>query len=176
DPTCVPWNIWTPGGVTADQLNYLQIPLIQTGKTTEKILNASVTGDLGAYGVQLPTAKSGLMVNVGAEYREESSDLIPDASYQTGDGAGQGGATLPIGGGYRVKDLFFEARLPILEDMRLADSLSAEAGYRYSDYSTDWETDTYKLGLEWAPIQGLRARASFQRAVRVPNVAELYST
>src|SRR5690606_10283492 len=117
-----------------------------------------------------------LMVNVGAEYREESSDLIPDASYQTGDGAGQGGATLPIGGGYRVKDLFFEARLPILEAMRLADSLSAEAGYRYSDYSTDWETDTYKRGLEWAPIQGLRARASFQRAVRVPNVAELYST
>ena len=46
----------------------------------------------------------------------------------------------------------------------------AEAGYRYSDYSLDFSTDTYKLGLEWTPIQDIRARASYQRAVRVPNV------
>ena len=52
--------------------------------------------------------------------------------------------------------------------------MSAEAGYRYSDYSLDFSTDTYKLGLEWTPVQDIRARASYQRAVRVPNVAELY--
>ena len=40
--------------------------------------------------------------------------------------------------------------------------------------SLDFTTDTYKLGLEWTPIEDIRTRASFQRAVRVPNVAELY--
>ncbi|HEX2495032.1 MAG TPA: TonB-dependent receptor, partial [Steroidobacter sp.] len=175
DPNCVPWNIWSPNGVTPEALNYLEIPLVLTGKTTEKIVNASVTGDFGSYGVKAPGAETGLMVNVGAEYREETSDLTPDAAYQSNDGAGQGGATLPIGGGYRVNDVFLEARMPIMEDQPFAKSLSAEAGYRYSEYNTDWQTDTYKLGLEWSPIEDIRTRASYQRAVRTPNVAELYS-
>ncbi len=134
-----------------------------------------MTGDLGSYGVKLPSANSGLFVNFGAEYREESSELLPDASYQIGDGAGQGGATLPIAGSYRVKDVFAEARMALIEDRPFVQSLSVEAGYRYSDYSLDFTTDTYKLGLEWSPIEDLRARASFQRAARIPNVAELFA-
>jgi iron complex outermembrane recepter protein len=175
DPSCVPYNIWTLDGVTPAALAYLQIPLVLRGETEERLVNASVTGDLGSYGVKLPTANSGLFVNVGVEYREESSELLPDASYQSGDGAGQGGATLPIAGGYRVEDVFTEARMALLEDRPFAHSLSVEAGYRYSDYSLDFTTDTYKLGLEWSPIADLRARASFQRAARIPNVAELFA-
>ncbi len=37
-----------------------------------------VTGDLGKYGIQIPTASSGLIVNVGAEWREEKYDFDPD--------------------------------------------------------------------------------------------------
>ncbi len=175
DPACVPYNIWTLDGVTPAALAYLQIPLVQRGETEERVVNASVTGDLGSYGMKMPTANSGLFVNFGAEYREESSELLPDASYQNGDGAGQGGATLPISGGYRAKDVFAEARMALIEDRAFARSLSVEAGYRYSDYSLDFTTDTYKLGLEWSPIEELRARASFQRAARIPNVAELFA-
>ena len=171
----MPYNIWTLDGVTPAALAYLQIPLVLRGETEERVVNASVTGDLGSYGMKLPTANSGLFVNFGAEYREESSELLPDASYQNGDGAGQGGATLPISGGYRAKDVFAEARMALVEDRAFARSLSVEAGYRYSDYSLDFTTDTYKLGLEWSPVQDLRARASFQRAARIPNVAELFA-
>ena len=174
DPACVPYNLWTPGGVTQDQIDYLQIPLVQQGVTTETVVNASVTGDLGAYGLQSPAAQTGLLVNVGAEWRREESELLPDAALQAGDGAGQGGATLPIVGGYEARDLFAEARMALIEDRPFAQSLSAEAGYRYSDYDLGFSTDTYKLGLEWSPIVDVRARASYQRAVRVPNVSELY--
>ncbi len=174
DPACVPYNPWAPGAITQDQLNYLQIPLVQRGTTTERIVNASFTGDLANYGMKLPTAQTGLLVNVGVEWREEKSELLPDAAFQSGDGAGQGGPTPPIAGGYIAKDLFAEARMALIEDAPFAESVSAEAGYRYSDYSLDFSTDTYKLGLEWTPVQDIRARASYQRAVRVPNVAELY--
>ena len=54
--------------------------------------------------------------------------------------------------------------------------LSIEAGYRFSDYSTGFSTDTYKAGLDWAPVDMLRFRGSFQRAVRAPNVGELFSS
>ena len=174
DPACVPYNIWSLNGVTPEQLAYLQIPLLSTGQTTERVVNASFTGDLGNYGVKLPTASTGLLVNAGVEWRQEKSELNPDLSLQTGEGAGQGGATVPIAGGYIAKDLFAEARMALIEDRPFAKSVSVEAGYRYSDYDLGFSSDTYKLGMEWTPIEDIRARASYQRAVRVPNVAELF--
>ena len=63
DPACVPYNPWQPGAITQDQLNYLQIPLVQRGQTTERVANVSFTGDLANYGVKLPTAQTGLLVN-----------------------------------------------------------------------------------------------------------------
>lgn len=174
DLACVPYNPWQPGAITQDQLNYLQIPLVQRGQTTERVANVSFTGDLANYGLKLPTAQTGLLVNAGLEWREEKSSLLPDAAFQSGDGAGQGGPTPPIEGSYIAKDVFAEARMALLEDKPFAQSLSMEAGYRYSDYSLDFNTDTYKVGLEWTPIQDIRARASYQRAVRVPNISELY--
>jgi outer membrane receptor protein involved in Fe transport len=173
DPACVPYNPFQLDGITQDQIDYLQIPLVQKGTTTERVVNASVTGDFSNT-IKLPTAQSGLLVNFGVEWREEKSELLPDAALQSGDGAGQGGPTTPVDGGYIAKDLFAEARMALIEDKSFAHSLSAEAGYRYSDYSLDFTTDTYKLGLEWSPIEDIRARASFQRSVRVPNVTELY--
>jgi outer membrane receptor protein involved in Fe transport len=174
DPACVPYNPWSLNGITQDQIDYLQIPLVSTGTTTERVMNASVTGDLGDYGWKLPTANTGLMVNGGVEWRQEKSELRPDAALMSGDGSGQGGPTTPVSGGYISKDVFAEARMALIEDRPFAHSLSVEAGYRYSDYDLDFTTDTYKLGLEWSPVEDIRARASYQRSVRVPNVTELF--
>jgi outer membrane receptor protein involved in Fe transport len=175
DPNCVPWNIFQPGGVTKAATQYLAVPLLAKGTVTERVVDANFTGDLGKYGVQLPNAKSGLMVNVGAEYRQEKSNFQPDYSYINHLGAGLGGAVLPIGGGYSVREGFMEARLPVLEQLPFADNVSLETGYRYSDYSLNFKTNTYKFGAEWTPVYDVRFRGSFQRAVRVPNVGELYS-
>ncbi len=56
DPTCVPWNIYQPGGVTAAQLAYLTVPSTYATMATEYIAHVDVTGDLGKYGIQIPTA------------------------------------------------------------------------------------------------------------------------
>jgi outer membrane receptor protein involved in Fe transport len=174
-PGCVPWDVWQVGQVTQAQLNYVQIPLVKKGQTTERVLDASVTGDLAKYGVKLPTADDGMYVNFGVEYRSEDSELLPDAAFQAGDGAGQGGATLPVSGYYNTKELFTELRLPLVQDKAFAKSMSLEAGYRYSDYNLGFNTNTYKAGLEWTPVDDIRVRASYQRAVRVPGPTELFS-
>ena len=54
------------------------------------------------------------------------------------------------------------------------DQLSLDMAYRYSDYD-DLTTDTYKIGMDWAPIEDIRFRGSFQRAVRAANVIELFT-
>ncbi len=122
----------------------------------------------------MPTANDGLGVAIGAEYRSEQSELRTDAAYQTNDLAGQGAPTLDTIGSFDVKEIFAELRVPILQDKPFAQTLSAETGYRYSDYNLGFDTDSYKLGLDWAPVDSVRLRGSYQRAVRSPNVQELF--
>jgi outer membrane receptor protein involved in Fe transport len=56
----------------------------------------------------------------------------------------------------------------------MAKTLSFESGYRYSDYNLGFDTNSYKLGLDWSPIDSVRLRGSYQRAVRSPNIQELF--
>ena len=56
--------------------------------------------------------------------------------------------------------------------------LSFGAGYRYSDYdvaNNSFSTDTYKFAGFFAPVRDIRFRGGYNRAVRAPNVHELFS-
>jgi iron complex outermembrane receptor protein len=174
DPACVPWNIWQLGAVDDAGLAYLQTPGLIRAEAEQQIAHADFTGDLTDF-IKLPSAETGLAINVGFEYRDESTEFSPDTQFQTGDLAGQGGATLPTAGSFNVKEAFLEARLPLVEGRTGIQALSVEGGYRYSEYNLGFETDTYKAGLDWAPIEALRLRGSYQRAVRAPNIGELFS-
>jgi outer membrane receptor protein involved in Fe transport len=173
---CVPFNPFQPGGVTPAAAAYLDTPGVQRGQIKQTIVNINVTGDLGTYGVQSPFANNGVKINAGGEWRDERSFTDPDAEFQTGDLAGQGGQTLPVDGGVVSRDGFIEFNAPIAEDRFLAKSLAVEGGYRYSSYSLGFNTNTYKIGLEWSPAEDYRFRGSFSRAVRAPNAGELFST
>jgi iron complex outermembrane receptor protein len=175
DLNCVPWNPFVPGGVTQEALNYLQATGLQTGRINQEIYNASVSGDLGVYGVQSPLASDGIQLVVGAEWRRDTMSNDVDALQEQALLAGSGGATIGISGGTKVEELFMEARVPIAQDQTGAESLSFDTAYRYSDYGDGVQTDTYKFGLEWAPVQDVRLRASYQKAVRAANVVELFT-
>ena len=45
--------------------------------------SASITGDLGEWGVQFPWASSGVGVALGVEYRKEALELQVDVAFQT---------------------------------------------------------------------------------------------
>jgi outer membrane receptor protein involved in Fe transport len=175
DLSCVPWNIWDPNGVTPEALGYVSTPGFTRGDTTQTVVTAALSSDLGKYGMTLPTARDGIGVAFGAEYREEGLNFETDVAFTTGDLAGQGGNTLGVSGDYNVTDLFAEARIPLLQDIFLAQDVTVTGSYRYSDYSLDETTDTYGIGLDWQVVDDVRFRGSYQHAVRAPNVIELYS-
>ncbi|HJV70197.1 TonB-dependent receptor domain-containing protein [Ideonella sp.] len=175
DPNCVPYNIWSIGGVTPQALAYLQTPGFQKGFTSTEVISASVNGDLTGYGVKTPWAKSGLGVALGVEHRTEEMDLSTDTAFTTGDLAGQGGPTIGVGGAFDVTDVFTEMRMPLIEKAPFAELLALNASYRYSDYSTGKKTSTWGVGVEWAPMNEFKVRASAQRASRAANIIELFS-
>lgn len=175
DPNCVPYNIWALGKVTPEALKYLQTPGFKRGSTSQSVQGFNLSSDLGEYGIKLPLAQSGVGIAFGFEHRTEKLDLATDIEFDTGDLAGQGGPTHGVSGGFSVKDYYVEARVPLLEKMPFAELLSVNASYRNSDYTTGQKTDSYGLGIEWAPIKEIKLRGSYQRAARAANVVELYT-
>ncbi len=186
---CVPYNIFQrgPGGeslVTEAMTDYIQGIGLRNGSTTQFIYGGSLQADLGEYGWKLPSADYGMSFLVGFEMRKDELDARPDEISQVPGGGftGVGGATLPVKGQVEVTEFFTEFELPLVSGVTAIEELTLRGQYRYSDYDrignntkTAVDTNTYGVSLAWAPIQDLRLRMQYQRAVRAPNVIELYT-
>ena len=177
DPACVPWDIFALDSVTPEALAYLQLPSTASGKVGEQVANANATLALGEWGIRSPWAEEDPSINLGAEYRKDRLDWEPDELAQRGELAGNGNAELPVHGSTEVKELFAETRIPLLTD-RVIKRLAFEGGYRQSWYSNEeagFTSNAYKVALDLTPVEGLRFRGSQQRAVRAPNIVELFN-
>jgi outer membrane receptor protein involved in Fe transport len=175
DPNCVPYDIFGVGGVTPAALNYLQTPGLEQGVVDQNIALGVITGDLGNIGGRLPWADESIKVAFGIESRNDRLTLTTDDLTASDQLSGTGGATIGLSGTTNVNDVFMEASVPLVQGQTGFEQLSFDTAYRYSDYNSGTTTDTYKFGMDWAPVQDVRFRASYQRAVRAPNVVELFT-
>ena len=175
DPGCVPINIFSAATISPAAINFLSINSFNSSNTTERVVSLAFTGKLGDYGLKSPWASEGVGVALGAEYRREHLDTVADFLANNGLVNGNGGAAPPVSGSFDVYELFGEARVPLIADMPLAKDVSLELGYRFSDYSSIGDTNTYKVSGEWEVIDGLRFRGGYNRAVRAPNITELFA-
>jgi outer membrane receptor protein involved in Fe transport len=175
DPACAPYDIFSGNGPSQAALDYIVNPLFRDGEVTQTVVSAKMYADLGDYGLVSPAAEEGVKLAFGAEYRRDYLDSNPDANFQSGDGAGQGGSTDPISGSQEVYDFFVEVNAPLIQDRPGVETLGLDMAYRRSNYD-EVSSDAYKFGIEYAPTQDVRFRASFQRAVRAANIFELFAT
>lgn len=168
---CVPYNVFQPGGVTPEAAAGLSATGILEGITQEYVTSGFVTGELGRFS---PWAASAAQLVVGAEYRKEVYDQLSDQVFEEGSLLGQGGPTPSVAGEFDVRELFTEANIPLIEDSFVQDA-SLSLGYRFSDYSTAGTTHTYKAAANVTVVPQLRLRGAYNRAVRAPNVVELFT-
>ena len=168
---CVPWNIFQEGGVTQEAVDYMTTIAVMNSSTATEVFEASFTGDLG---FKLPSASENVQLALGAQYRSEELVATPDEVYSLGLRAGSGGSTPAINGSFSVKEFFFESLVPLVSGTDLIDDLSLELGYRSSDYSLSGKTNTYKALLSWTANDSIRVRGGVNRAIRSPNVLELF--
>lgn len=73
-----------------------------------------------------------------------------------------------------VKEGYVEFVVPILADLPAFKRLNLELGYRFSDYDSVGNVDTYKALADWTIVDSVRFRGGFQRANRAPNIGELF--
>ena len=164
-------NVFGPGTLTPAMVDQISI-LAQNGDiSTLEVANAALSGFLGNLG----WGGEDIGFAIGAEYRKQGSEFIPDTALSSGDviGFNAGQATA---GDYNVKEFFAELNIPILGPDSGVERLELTGAARYSDYSLEavggvW---TYAGGIEFAPIPDITLRGQYQRAIRAPNVATLF--
>ena len=131
----------------------------------------------GEYGLQTPWSDRGVGINVGGEYRKESLNFDTDVEFQTGDLAGQGGPTSRTTARSTFASCSPKSRCRSSATPSSRSSRSPAAivtPITRSNGGNSFTTDTYKLSAELAPIRDIRFRASYNRAVRAPNIVELF--
>lgn len=143
---------------------------IQAQNTTELTttgLTAAFTGGV----MELPAGT--LQTAFGLEYREVEAVFRPDEFLASGDVVGFN-AGQPTDGAIDVVEGFVEVAVPLLADMPGISYLGLDAAYRRSDYNLAGGVDTYMAGLEYEPIDSLKFRGSYNRAIAAPNVNQLF--
>ena len=171
DGTADPINIFGPNTLTPEMVDQISI-LAQNGEiSTLQVLSGSISGSL----FNLGWGGDDIGLAVGAEYRKMASEFIPDTALSSGDVIGFNGGDATKGA-YNVKELFAELRVPIAARAPWAYKAEITGAVRYSDYSLKavggvW---TYAIQGEYAPIKDITFRGQYQRAVRAPNVGELF--
>ncbi|MBM0107163.1 TonB-dependent receptor [Steroidobacter sp. S1-65] len=116
-----------------------------------------------------------LAFSFGAEWRYAASEFVPDEFLRSGDVVGFNPG-LPTAGDVTAREIFGELRIPLLGGLPFVDTLAANAAFRRSDYDLKGvgEVWTYLYGLDWRLNENVALRGQFQRAIRAPNVADLY--
>lgn len=135
-----------------------------------QVAQGSITGDL----FKLSTSNEPVRFAVGAEWRQMGSEFIPDTALSSGDVVGFN-AGQPTKGSYTAKEFFGELSVPLIQD-GFVHRLEIDGAVRYSDYSLEavggvW---AYSGGIRFAPIRDITFRGQYQRAIRAPNVGELF--
>ena len=189
---CVPLNIWAGRtGVSPAAAAWVTTPERTDVAIGQSVASATLAGTLA----RLMLPGGAVEFAFGAELRRETAATKHDAWQR---GVLPAGAPFPAGtllgavsdnesltfrpqigvknesGAYDARDVFVEVSLPLLADVAFAREVSVDVAARWSDYSTVGGTGSWKANAVWAPADGLAFRGGVSRAVRAPNIAELF--
>ncbi|RME67124.1 MAG: TonB-dependent receptor [Alphaproteobacteria bacterium] len=173
DPSggCVPLNVLGPNAATPEALAFSHTDFVTEGVLEQNIINATLVGDTADFAV-LPAGAIGFAA--GFEYRKERAQTEEGFLRNSGQ-IFPGGPIEDIAGSFDVWEVFGEVSIPLLRGLPFAHEANVEGAVRFADYSTIGSATTWKIGGDWSPIEDVRFRAVGSRAVRAPNIGELFS-
>jgi iron complex outermembrane recepter protein len=184
-PGCTPINLFGAGAPSAAAIAYVEGTAAYQTVLTQDVAALSAHGDL------FSNWAGAISAATGVEYRREKvSQTSDDVATSVNDATGirgfpavyanQRGGWLvtnvfPIAGSYDLVEAFAEVVVPLARNLPFAKTLDFNGAVRYTDYSTSGGVTTWKAGLVWEPVEGLRLRATQSRDIRAPNVPELFA-
>jgi iron complex outermembrane receptor protein len=160
--------------MSEDCVKLLHAPLQNQTIVQQSVFEANLSGNL------IDMSAGPLGYALGVSYREDSYTYTPDNLLQNNSLADTIGGSFPntdSGGSFDVSELYGELLIPIVSDGPTGvEHFSFELGGRVSDWSTAQvgSVGTYKALIDWGITQRYRIRGGYNRALRAPNLGELY--
>lgn len=193
DGQCRPANPFGTYSVSPEAQDFMTADLHNELELTQTVVSLIASGEINWLDSFLD---SGIGYAAGLEYRREGSDnqldpltlgILPQGSSLT-PGAFVGSIDpwlnsftsidndrqFNTSGKYDVREVFGEVRVPVLRDKTFFNEFTLDAAVRYADYSTSGGATTWKVGGTWSPVPDISIRSTLSKAVRAPNITELF--
>lgn len=180
-PGCVPLNPFGPDTITREAFDYITDYTFFVAKNTMHDFGGSVSGDL----FDLPAGAVKLGVSGDARWLklDVASDFVPRTLNCTGlrlcipnSAALYDQSTVaPSRASMNVYEVAGELSVPILKDSAIAEALTVSLAGRYTHYSTSGGVTSWKAGVDYRVVPGLRFRGTVSRDIRAPNLYDLYA-
>jgi outer membrane receptor protein involved in Fe transport len=184
-PGCVPINVTSLSGPSAEAYEYLRTPTAWT--LTQKLddIGFSIGGGLG-FGLPAGDITANFSGGMRWMTYEMESNAFPS---QFVDCTGlrfclAGGGATParwvqdtnaeVDEEMDVYEGAIELNIPLLADVTGFQDLSTNLAGRYTKYSTFDAVESWKAGLIWAVNDTIRFRATLSSDIRAPNMNDLY--
>ncbi len=170
---CQPLNPFGERSISDAARNYVLRDTISRGRITQLDVLGFVTGDSSQL-FSLPGGPVGF--SLGAEYRRETARFRADPFVEQGYTFYN--ALAPFNPrAFEVIEGFGELRAPIVKDVFLLKELTLVGAGRVSGYrGSAGIVYTYNGGVDYSPVTGVSFRAQYGRAVRAPNLSDLFSS
>ena len=167
---CVPLNIFGAGNISQGAADFINTSVAATSEFQQTIGQANLIGELPNLGF----SDEPIGAAFGVEYIETEADFRPSQDLASGNIAGFN-ASPPSGGRFEEYSVYGELQIPLVSGLPFADRIQLDLAGRYTDYSTSGGNESYKIGGEWAINDQFRIRGNYNRAIRSPNIGELFA-
>jgi outer membrane receptor protein involved in Fe transport len=191
---CVPFNVMGFGNISQEAIDYVGTDKWSVGIVEQDFAEIVATGD-----VHKGWGHGAVSAAFGLTWREsrfsdsgfpEDIDALgpplndPDLGIRGIPPGYTGGSpylhqfsSVPlIGGEYDVWEWFTELQAPIWESQSRSQRLGGSVAFRRSDYNLSGPSDSWKAGLEFQIVEGLRFRATKSRDVREASFSERFDS
>jgi iron complex outermembrane recepter protein len=163
-------------GLSAACVSYITKNAFSQERLSQTQAQLQVNGklfDLGAGPVQIALV---------GNYRNNSYAYDPDSDVTAASGFAPGGNVEAYAvqlavprRSINVKEFAGQIDIPLVSGKPFFEELAIGAAARVSEYSVSGSVLSYEFDARWRPTRELLFRGSYQRAVRAPNIAELFS-
>ncbi len=171
-PDCVAGDLFTEDALLRGILPQDHLDFISTftqGNTVyeSEQFAAYVTGRL----FDMPAGE--VQAVFGYEYRNESINDVPDIEHQNDNLWGRSSAGITKGED-TVNEFFTEIEIPLFQDAALAQELTVNVSWRYTEYDSYGGDDTYRIGMNWQTNDWLLIRGTTGTSFRAPDLFEQF--
>ncbi|MCE2390650.1 MAG: TonB-dependent receptor [Proteobacteria bacterium] len=177
DPSCVPLDLFTREAMLDRQLPAAAVAYI-TVRDQVKTDYDLTTADFGINGALFGLPAGDVQGAFGFEFRDRAIDDRPplDSVNDNYWGFTSAGRTR---GDDTVTELYAELEIPLLAGFELggvslAEELTFNYSYRWTDYSSYGSDTVYRAVVNWAPNRAVRMRGSYGTSFRAPALFELF--